>query len=305
MTLDIHAHLYHPKWYPRPFSESLTHDYLNQSMARGRPQDAARAEEVISRLLSDDTGERTVRLMDKAGIDIKVILVLDWGVELGEAACSIEKTHQDILGICARFRDRLIGFAGIDPRRPQAAQLVEHAFDHLGARGLKLHPTGPWTLTDERTQHVVELAVRRQFPILVHVGKTLDILNDQNAQPAALIKLARLFPDGTFVAGHSGFERFEEFLVEPDLPTNLYFDISAWQPLLRSDPPTLLARLSKLVLAFPDRICFGSDSPFFTYNLATSEKGWVNFVADFVAELPTELKQSASGILRGQDIFSC
>lgn len=150
----------------------------------------------------------------------------------------------------------------------------------------------------------MELAVRRKFPILVHIGKTLDILNDQNAQPAALIQLARLFPDGTFIAGHSGFERFEEFLAEPDLPTNLYFDISAWQPGLRNDRANLLVRLSKLVRALPNRVCFGSDSPFFTFNLATSEKGWADFVADFLAELPTELRQTASGVLRGQDIIS-
>lgn len=84
MTLDIHAHLFHPKWYPRPFLESLTQDYLSRSLAAGRPQDVARAEEMILRMLSDDTGELTVRLMDKAGIDAKVILVLDWGVELGK-----------------------------------------------------------------------------------------------------------------------------------------------------------------------------------------------------------------------------
>jgi predicted TIM-barrel fold metal-dependent hydrolase len=305
MIFDIHAHLFHPRWYPRPFSQSLIEDFLQRSRGSGRSPDAARAEGTVFRMLSDDTGELTLRLMDKAGIEAKVILVLDWGVELGEAGCSIETVHKETLGICARYSDRLIGFAGIDPRRPNAAQIVEHAFDTLGARGLKLHPTGQWKLTDERTHQIVELAVRRKFPVLVHVGKTLDILNDQNAQPAALIKLARLFPDGKFIAGHSGFERFEEFLNESDLPTNLYFDISAWQPLLRDERATLLARLTKLVSAVPERVCFGSDSPFFTYNLAATEKSWGTFVTDFLAGLSSETRQLASGVLRGQDIFGC
>lgn len=303
MTFDIHAHLFHPKWYPRPFSDSLAEDYLKRSQASGRPQDPARASETVFRMLSDDTGELTVRLMDKAEIEAKVILVLDWGVELGEAHCSIEQVHKDTLAICARFPDRLIGFAGIDPRRASAVQIVEHAFDELGARGLKLHPTGQWTLTEERTQRVVELAVRRKFPVLVHIGKTLDILNDQNAQPSALIKLARFFPEGKFIAGHSGFELFEEFLAEPNLPPNIYFDISAWQPLLRNDRDVLLARLTKLISAQPTRVCFGSDSPFFTYNLAASEKGWATFIADFLKGLPNGLQESTAGVMHGQDVF--
>jgi predicted TIM-barrel fold metal-dependent hydrolase len=301
-VLDIHAHLFHPRWYPRPFIDSLTDGYVSGLVARGRQHPGPGAIDTVNRMLSDTDGSLTVRLMDKLGIAKKVILILDWGVELGEASCSIEEIHKEILGVCANFSDRLLGFAGVDPRRPQAAEIVERAFDFLGAKGLKLHPTGQWELSDERTHRVVDLAVRRGLPVLVHVGKTLDILNDHNAHPSALIRLARAFPQGKFIAGHSGFELFRAFTTEPNPPRNLYYDISAWQPLLR-DRVQLLSMLTELVGAFPERVCYGSDGPFFTYNLASSEGGWISFVKDFLAGLPSGFSSAKSSVLSGQNVF--
>ena len=130
---------------------------------------------------------------------------------LCEPASDPWQIHQEILGICQRFGDRLVGFAGIDPRRAYAPELMRWAFDDLGAQGLKLHPTSDWSLRDERTHCVVELAANRELPVLVHVGRTVDVLNDRNSQPVAFLDLARAFPETNFIAGHSGFELWEEF----------------------------------------------------------------------------------------------
>jgi predicted TIM-barrel fold metal-dependent hydrolase len=304
MIVDVHAHLFHPRWYPRAFCRSLVDDFVQRSRASGRNPNPVQAETTMMRTLSDDTGNMTVRLMDKCGVDVKIILVLDWGIELGEADCSIQQIHEEILGICAKFEDRLVGYAGIDPRRRGAVELVERAIDSQGARGLKLHPTGEWQLSDESTHKVVAVAAKRGLPTLVHVGKTLDILNDRNAQPRALIELARCFPEGKFVAGHSGWELFEVFLNEPNLPDNLYLDVSAWQPWLESEPAALDARLTKLIQNLPERVCYGSDGPFFTYNLVGSEKGWLTHVTGILAALPEEKRRAARGVLSGQNIVS-
>lgn len=145
-------------------------------------------------MLTDDTGQTTVRLMDKLGIDRRVILVLDWGLALGEPSTDLWQIHREILGACNNHRDRLIGFAGVDPRRPHSSELICWAFDDLGAQGLKLHPTADWTLGDERPRHVVELAAHRALPAVVHVGRTVDVLSDRSSQPDAFLGLAREFP---------------------------------------------------------------------------------------------------------------
>ena len=303
MIVDLHAHLFHPKWYPARFCRSLASDYVRRIQEKGRTQDLIRAEETVTRMLSDETGALTLRQMDKVGIDKKIILVIDWGVQLGEAPCPIDDIQKAILSICAKSNGRLLGYAGIDPRRPNAAELMERAFDLWGAKGVKLHPTGSWKLSDESTHEVVSVSVVRKCPVLVHVGQTLDILDDINAQPKALIDLARAFPNGRFIAGHSGFELFTAFVEEPNPPSNLYFDISGWQPLVHNDKFELRTRLEKLMKAFPARVCYGSDSPFFTYNLVSSEKSWLDLVKETLSTLPEDLRREEDAVLGGQNLI--
>jgi predicted TIM-barrel fold metal-dependent hydrolase len=243
-------------------------------------------------MLSDETGESTLRVMDKVGIDRKVILIIDWGIGLGDPVKSIRDIHQEILGICSRFPDRLVGFAGVDPRRRDAAALIEWAFDTLGARGLKLHPTTGWSLADEATHHVVTLAAVRRLPVLVHIGKTLDILTDEHCQPATLAELAGAFPDTNFIAGHSGFDAWRVFAKQPSLPPNVLFDISGWQELDARDPMQMRRDLTSLLAAFPGRVAFGTDSPFFSYNLPAAESRWLASVLDVVEGL-----ESAASVL--------
>lgn len=249
---------------------------LRLAQARHRGDSAPTARQ-LSRMLTDDTGAATVRIMDKVGIPRRVILVVDWGIELGEAEKSIWEIHKEILGICHKFKDRFIGFAGVDPRRSDAASLLVWAFDEMGARGLKFH-TGDWRLNEARTYDLVGLASERKLPVLVHLGKTVDVLNDTHAQPAPFLELARRFPEIPFIAGHCGFDRWETFLTSDPVPSNVYFDISGWQERVRGDGANIIDDLTRLHAAFPGRVCFGTDSPFYSFNLIVSEKQWLERV---------------------------
>jgi len=275
--IDIHAHLFHPRWYPQAFQDALLRDFQRRQQKQGQRGADAIARQLF-KMLTDDTGIPTVKIMDKVGIEKRVILVLDWGIELGEAERSIWEIHKEILEICRQFSDRLIGFAGVDPRRKDAAELLAWAFDGMGARGLKLHPTGGWKLSDPKTCEVVALAAQRKLPVLVHLGKTVDVLNDVNAQPEPFMELARQFPKIPFIAGHSGFDLWESFVKAPVVPDNIYFDISGWQERIRGKGENILSDLAKLHAAFPGRVCFGTDSPFYSFNLVMSEKQWVERV---------------------------
>jgi hypothetical protein len=217
--------------------------------------------------------------MDRAGIEKRVILVLDWGLELGEAPRTIRDIHREILGICGRYPDRLIGFAGVDPRREDALEIVRWACDELGARGLKLHPTGGWTLNDPRTHEIVGIAAERNLPTLVHIGKTVDVLSDANARPAPFLELAAAFPESASIAGHSGFDLWHDFVLQTKMvPPNVFFDISGWQERVRGDGQNVVDDLHTLRSAFPGRICFGTDSPFYSFNLLLAEQRWMERV---------------------------
>ncbi len=275
---DLHAHLLHPKWYPPRFIDALLRDFARRQQAAGNPKPLPVSRQLL-RMMADDDGATTIAMMDRAGIEKRAILVLDWSVELGAAPSTIGDIHRDILGVCARYPDRLVGFAGVDPRRTDAVEIVQWACDELGARGLKLHPTSGWTLNDQRTYEVVSVAAERNLPTLVHVGKTVDVLSDANARPAPFLELAATFPESTFIAGHSGFDLWEYFVLHAEMvPPNVFFDISGWQERVRGDGQNVVDDLRRLSSAFPGRICFGTDSPFYSFNLLLAEQRWIERV---------------------------
>jgi len=293
---DAHAHLFHPSWYPRPFLDAVGRSYAARRKAAAGSHPDPAAVQQLYRMLTDAAGDMTIRIMDQAGIDRKVIHVIDWGVELGEPEKSIRDIHREILGICRRFPDRLVGFAGVDPRRKDALPLLEWAIESLGARGLKLHPTGAWSLSDPGTREVVGAVAARHLPVMVHVGKTVDVLSDRNSTPAAFLQLARSFPESVFIAGHSGFDSWEIFAGTTDLPTNVYFDVSGWQERSRGDGSALVAEVEALHRAFPKRVFFGTDSPFYGFNLIPAEKLWVQRIALPFAHKWADLDLSVSSV---------
>ncbi|MCF7762190.1 MAG: amidohydrolase family protein [Verrucomicrobia bacterium] len=274
--IDTHAHLFHPAWYPRPFLEALVRDFAARRKSSGSSNESAALERTLLRMLTDATGEMTLRIMDRIGIEKRVVLVVDWGVEIGEAEKSLWQIHKEIFGICNRYPDRFVGFAGVDPRRRDATKLITWAFDGLGARGLKLHPTGGWRLTDSATVDVVGLAAERNLPVLVHLGRTVDVLSDANAQPQPFMDLARLFPSIPLIAGHSGFELCRSFVDSDSVPSNILFDISGWQTRMQAEGQAAFLDLEAMFGAFPGRVCFATDSPFFSYNLVASEQRWID-----------------------------
>jgi len=274
MIQDIHAHLFHPNWYPTRFQDAIVRDFQRRQKQTGAVNGDSLGGRLL-KMLRDETGEITLRIMDKVGIEKRAILVLDWGIELGEPEKSIWEIHEDILRVCRRYADRFVGFAGVDPRREDAVELITQAFEALGAAGLKLHPTGGWKLTDERTLAAVAVAARRGAPVLVHLGKTVDVLDDINAQPTPFLDLARKFPEIPFIAGHSGFDLWKLFVeIAETVPPNVFFDVSGWQERAQGDGDNIVSDLRKLAAAFPGHVCFGTDSPFYSFNLSQSEQKW-------------------------------
>jgi hypothetical protein len=69
----------------------------------------------------------------------------------------------------SRYPQKLIGFAGIDPTEPGAAEEVRIAKEDLRLRGVTLSPANQdFHPTDSRAMRVYEEAERLAMPILVH-----------------------------------------------------------------------------------------------------------------------------------------
>ncbi len=169
----------------------------------------------------------------------------------------IEQTKQP-------YGDRIIPFCTIDEADPNAAELFEQYIQE-GAKGLKLiggHPDFYDEPLDSQNMYkVYQVAAEYDIPVLLHGSiMTIPGLKEQ------LEHVYSDFPEVTFIHAHycstimSGInlDQCAELL---DKYPNLYIDLSMgggiarYHKYLKQD----LAKIKDFVLAYQDRILFGSD----------------------------------------------
>lgn len=116
----------------------------------------------------------TLRAFDEAGIDMAVLLApfLNDGYSLDDAE-SLRRANAYLGRMVKPHRDRLVGFAVVDPRSPQAADDLRRAVEVDGLRGCKMVPTG-WYPYEERVQPVFAAARELGIPLLFHSGIFID-----------------------------------------------------------------------------------------------------------------------------------
>ena len=120
-------------------------------------------------------------LMDCSGVDKAVLLPLDLTTEYG----GILGTNDQIKELTATYPDRFIGFASVDPHRPDATEILETAFAEYHLAGLKLHPSkqkfypGVTVINIEKINSEIKINMDEDnLDGLNYLsGKTLDFVN--------------------------------------------------------------------------------------------------------------------------------
>ena len=109
--------------------------------------------------------------MDFGGIDKEVLLPLD--ITTTEGGYIV--TNEEVARLMQTRPDRIIGFASVDPHRPDAAAVLEHAFKDLGLLGLKLNPSKQkFYPTDEIMEPIYRLCEQYDRPIIFHAGTSWE-----------------------------------------------------------------------------------------------------------------------------------
>ena len=158
-------------------------------------------------------------------------------------------------------RDRLIGFAGIDPSNPtEAMDDMARANEELAMPGLAVAPAAQdYHPTDSRAMRVYAEAARRGMPILFHTGIHLSAATKlEYAQPVLLDEIARELPDLRLVVAHMGYPWVHETIALLAKHSNVYTDIS-W--LLHQPWQAYQALLSAYQYGVMEKLLFGSGFP--------------------------------------------
>jgi len=297
MIIDIHTHLCDYDIVAQPFWDGWAEI---GALRINRP-----LEKVQRRVPEfwDISGDMIVKDMDAAGIDKSVLLAIDWGLarHLGEPKLSIEEIDKVFADAAEKYPQRLIAFAGIDPRRNKADEMVGRFLKEWGMKGIKLHSAAGFYPNDRACYPIYEKALEYGVPVLLHTGEVLKPLYFKYCQPIYVQEVAMDFPDLSIILAHTGGCWYSEAVAICNNATNVYLDLSVWQPRLLRPLEFYRALRTLLDSVSWQRVLFGSDYPFL--KLLINQERWVKAfteIPDSVKERGIEFKdEEIAGIMGG------
>jgi uncharacterized protein len=258
MIIDTHVHIldrghWPPAWW----------DFAADSWARAEP--GRRPDMVRPRIengLIDPDATRMIADMDSAGVSRVVNLPIDWGPDY-PAPAALDDIVAHSLACARRYPDRIIPFAGIDPRRDGAADRVEQWITEHGARGLKLYPSCGWWPADGCAMAVYAVCVRHDVPVLFHTGDPLPLLETEYSRPVHLLPVVEAFPSLRVWLGHAGAPNlWDEAMnvARASAAASLELSVWLWGNSTPRDEEAMARRVCAAVDELgADRLIFGSD----------------------------------------------
>jgi predicted TIM-barrel fold metal-dependent hydrolase len=258
VVIDTHVHILDAGFWPDEWFDWVALQWASQEP--GRVAEAVRPR--IEPGLLDGDASLMLADMDTAGVDLAVILPLDWGPTF-TAHVSIEEVNEHAARLAELHSDRLIAFAGVDPRRPGAAELVSSHLASGRAKGVKLYPPAGFDPFDECVHPIYELCVQHRAPVLFHTGETLPKLRVRYGDPLLLQDVHAEFPELITWIGHAGARIWwDEALSVAAHSINSYLELSVWiwDDLNEERERTFIAHLAEARERIGvERLIFGSD----------------------------------------------
>lgn len=238
MFVDVHTHVWEPELIPPRVREELNG----------------------SRGWSSSYWERVVGTSRKKHLEAEKkadkVVVFGW-------PAVIDVPNKFLADFVASNKEKLIGFASIDPHKTNAAREFKHAVKELGLGGLKLYPiTQHFYPNDNIMYPICDVAQELGVPILWHLSPTFR--RDaplKYSQPLLIEDLAIAFPDLKMIIAHTGFPRDVEVMALLRKQPNIATEISGCTVQPYRFYNSMLAAMDYGVT---DKILFGSDWPLFT-----------------------------------------
>ena len=277
MIIDAHCHFWSKDWF--------------LSMMGDKIEDMAK-ELGITNLdnLADGSLDRLLQDMDNAGIDKTVILPTDAGFIFPERGFTFRDLNDKAGAYLKKAPDRIIAFAGIDPRRgPSGVDELKRCVEEMGFTGLKLWTVAGFAPDDISYYPLYETAARLGVNVLVHTGLGPSDTYLWSCQPIRVDRMAVDFREVNFIMAHAGNPWFDEALAVALKNPNVYLDLSALQPMALNFPFGLAQLLSqaKLMHMGVNKVLFGSDWPLFSE--ICPQKLWVDTIRNMSTPMPLEL----------------
>jgi predicted TIM-barrel fold metal-dependent hydrolase len=260
MIVDVHYHLMPSV--NQPVVERLSKFVYDIAKRMGKTIRIEDIQEKAFETWADPTGERLVTDMDVAGIDVTVICMVDNVDNRAFTPERIQHANKIIGDIAKRFPQRIIGLAGVDPRRPEAPDMMKQCFEEFGVKGLKYHPDYGFDPGDLASYKVLEVVEKNKGILLTHTGPLMPPSRCNFSEPMMLADLAVDFPKLNVIAAHMGAINWRPWANLAAYQQTLYGDLAMWDILAFGKHEFFCRELRDLIdFAGASKVLFGTDGP--------------------------------------------
>jgi predicted TIM-barrel fold metal-dependent hydrolase len=296
VIIDLHTHLLDYGHWPEEWW-----DYVAQNWARKQP--GRKPEEIRSKIeegLVDPDGSRMVAHMDAVGIDKAVILPIDWGPDY-HCRCTLQDMVGHAAACARRYPDRLIAFAGIDPRRPGAVEILSGWLASGEFKGLKLYPNCGFYPEDDCVMSICEVCVEHEVPVLFHTGHPLPLLDAKYSRPEHFDRLVRTFPKLKIIFGHAGAPHDWQGmlqLVQASEQAVLELSVCLWHDSTEMQELQLVRRIAEARDRVGiERIVFGTDH---VSGVRVRSRGFLETVTRMFKRMPETAQKAGVHLTRDE-----
>jgi predicted TIM-barrel fold metal-dependent hydrolase len=189
-----------------------------------------------------------------------------------------------------RHPGRLIGLAGIDPRRPEAVNMARVCLEEYGLRGFKYHPDYGFDPAGPESYKVLEVLAKHKGILLSHTSPLMPKARCKFAEPMLLADIAVDFPEIKVIAAHmGGYINWRPWAALAAFQSTMYGDLAVWDNLAFKNYELFCRELRTAIdLVGPNKILFGSDAPIQT--LLYPIKTMVKFIYDLPEKAPAGIR---------------
>ena len=245
MIIDIHTHIF-----PERIAERTVASLAK--VAHIAPQTKASAVSLMSS-------------MEEAGVDLSVILPVATKASQVETINTVAAQNNRL------YQGKLVSLGGIHPEYENWYEELARVKE-LGLKGIKIHPVYQgYDIDSPPFLNILKRCAELGLFVVTHAGDDIGFPGMVHCSPEMCLHVKRQIPELKFVLAHMGgwqnWDRVCELLADTDVFIDTAFSI---EPIHRLDDhwqsgePKLLSieQFRNMIALFtPDRVVFGTDSP--------------------------------------------
>ncbi|MFX1532121.1 MAG: amidohydrolase family protein [Promethearchaeota archaeon] len=289
MIVDVHYHLS-----PYPIK------YENVLERMGEPSRLAKVagikidKETLARRAAerypDMTGKKLVKWMDDASIDFTCINTVDNKDNEVMTEQIIMTLNKSIADVANKYPDRLMAFAGIDPRRENALDMLKQCFEEFGMKGLKYHCDSGYAPNSPESIKILKYLEKKEGILLTHTGPLGPPAICKYTEPILLSETSNQLPNLKIIAAHMGSPpRWREWAALAAFYPNLYGDMAMWQAYAFGKYELFCRELRDLIdYAGLEKVMFASDGP--VYDIVIPTKDYIQLIKNLPKNAPKGIK---------------